>query len=102
MVIAAGVHVFEPAGFMVGALCVRPIEEETFDFIGGVQSVVVLFVEIFGETFEDTPHVGRVGLATFVDNLAKNHDLAGTKDVGWAPVKSSPVNAQTQIAFPLR
>ena len=42
VVVAAGVDVLEVAGFVVAALGVEALEEEAFDFVGGVERVAVL------------------------------------------------------------
>src|SRR5208282_3482642 len=102
MIIAAGVYVFELAGLVVGALGVRSIEEEAFNFIRRVQSVIMLLVQARGKSLEDTAHIRRIGLATLVDDFSEHHHLAGTEHVRRSPVECGPVNTQTQIAFALR
>ena len=44
VIVAAGVDVLELAGFVIAPLGVHALEEEAFDFVGGVQRVAVLFV----------------------------------------------------------
>ena len=102
VIVAAGVHVFELARLVVGALGVRPLEQEAFDFVGRVQGVAVLLVQAVRERLEDAAHVGGVGLAALVDDFAEHQHLAGAKNVGRRPVEGAPVDAQAQIAFPLR
>ena len=45
VVVAAGVDVFELAGLVIAAFGVGAVEEEAFDFVGGVERVALFFVE---------------------------------------------------------
>jgi len=101
VIIAAGIDVLEFSSFVVDALGLRALEQETLDFIGGVDGVAVLFVQRVGKYFQDAADVGGIGLSAFVDDFAKDQYFAGPEDVGRAPVKCGPVNAQTQIALAL-
>ena len=93
MIVAAGVHVFELAGLVVGALGVRSIEQEALDLIGGVEGIAVLFVQLVAKQLQHAADVGGVGLAVLIDDLAKNEYFARPENIGRPPVKSSPVNA---------
>ena len=44
MIVAAGIDIFELAGFVIMALGVGAFEEESFDFVGGVERVALLLV----------------------------------------------------------
>ncbi len=45
VVVAAGVDVFKFTGLVKMALCVRAFEEESLNFVGGVERVTFLLVE---------------------------------------------------------
>src|SRR5277367_6098941 len=44
MVVAAGIHVFKFSGFVVAGFGIGAAEEDTFDFVGGIQGEAVLLV----------------------------------------------------------
>ena len=85
VIIAAGVHILELAGLVIVPLRILAIEQEAFDFVGGIQRVAVLLVQALRVAFEHAADVGAVGLAVFIDDLAEHQHLAGAEDVGWAP-----------------
>src|SRR5260221_9233024 len=86
MVIAAGVHIVELAGFVVATLGVCALEEEAFNLIGGVERVAFLLVHVVGKLLEQATDIGGVWLAAFVDDVAKDQDFAGAKNIGRAPI----------------
>src|SRR3984893_777549 len=102
MIISAGVDVFELQRFVVAALSIGALEKKALDFVGGIQSVTFLFVQVVGVTLQCAANVGSVRLATLVDDLAKDQDFARAKDMSWSPVERPPVNPQPQITFALR
>src|ERR1700680_2839391 len=102
MIISAGVDVFELQRFAVAAVSIGALEKKALDFVGGIQSVTFLFVQVVGVTLQCAANVGSVRLATLVDDLAKDQDFARAKDIRWAPVERAPVNPQSQITFALR
>src|SRR5438132_8245452 len=57
VVVAAGVDVFEFAGFVIAALGVGAGEEEALDFIGGVERVALLVEQPVGVALEDAANV---------------------------------------------
>ena len=89
-------------GFVIVPLGVEALEEEAFDFVGGVERVAVLLVELVGVAFEHAANVGGVGRAALVDDFAEDQHFAGAEDVGGRPVERAPVDAQAKIAFALR
>src|SRR6266478_4226587 len=101
MVVAAGIDVLVLARLRVAPLGVNPLEEETFNFIGGVEGIAAFLVLFGGKGFEHAADVRGIHRSTLVDDFAEDHDLAGSKKVGGYPVEGAPVNAQAQVAFPL-
>src|SRR5438309_11092601 len=101
VIVSAGVDVLELAGFVIAALGIGPFEQEAFDFVGGVESVALLFMEFGCEFLQDAANVSAVRLSTFVYYIAEDQDFAGTEDIGWRPVERCPVNAKPQVAFAL-
>ena len=61
MIVAARVDVLELAGLVIAALGVRALEEEAFDFVGGVQRVAILRELIVRVTLQDAADVAAVG-----------------------------------------
>ena len=102
MVVAACVDVLEPTGFGIMPFGVDALEQEAFDFVGGVQRVVILLILILGELLEHTADVGRVRAAVLIDDFAEYHHFAGAEEVRRRPVEGGPVEAQPQIALLLR
>src|SRR6476659_5151258 len=102
MVVAAGVDVLELAGLVVMALSVGSLEQETLDFISGVQGVALFVVKPGRETLQHTPDVARVRGAILVDDFPEDQDFAATEEVGGRPVESRPVDAEAKVAFALR
>ena len=93
VIVAAGVDVLELAGFGIVPLGVHALEEEAFDFVGGVQGVIVLLVLILGELLQYAADVGRVRAAVLIDDFAEHQHLAGPEVIGWSPVEGGPVEA---------
>jgi len=77
----------EFAGFVVASFSVGTVEEEAFDFVGGVERVAFFVVEFSGERLQRATDVGFVGRAVFVDDFTEDEHFAGTEDVGRTPVK---------------
>ena len=102
MIIAAGVYVFELAGLVIAALGIGALEQEALDFIGRVERVAFLLVQLVGEALEHAANVGGVRLPTLVDDVAEDQHLARTEDIRRPPVEGAPVDTQPQIALPLR
>ena len=102
VVIAAGADVFELAGLVKVALGVNAIEKEALDFVGGVQSVALLLEQACAIGLQDGAEIGGVGLSVFVNHFAEDQHFSGAKDVGRPPVKSGPIDPETQIALMLR
>src|SRR5229473_2845841 len=102
MVVTAGVDVFEFAGFVVTPLRVLALEKESFDFIGGVERVSFFLVEIISVALQDSANVGGVRRTVFVNHVAEDKDLAGSKHIGWGPIKWAPIHGQPQVALALR
>ena len=87
---------------MIARFGVGAVEEEAFDFVGGVERVVFFFVQFSCEGFQCAANVGFVGRAVFVDDFAEDEHFAGTEDVGRPPVKCAPVDAEAEVGFALR
>ena len=64
--------------------------------------IALLLVQPLGKGLQHSAHVRGIRLAALVDDFAEHQHLAGPEDVGGAPVESSPIDAQTQVAFALR
>ncbi len=64
---------------VIGAL-----EEEAFDFVGGIQGVAALLKLGLGKALENASDVAGIRRSVFVDDLAEHQHLAGSKDVGGA------------------
>ena len=79
VVVAAGVDVLELAGLVVVSLGVGALEEEAFDFVGGVERVAVLLDRLVGERLQHAANVGGVGLAILVDDSPKTSTLPAPK-----------------------
>src|SRR3984893_5460149 len=102
MIISASVDVFELQRFVVAALSIGALEKKALDFVGGIQSVTFLFVQVVGVTLQCAANIGCVRRASLVDDLAKDQDFARAKDIRRSPVERAPVNPQPQITFALR
>ena len=102
MVVAAGVHIFKFGRFMVTPLGVGTLEQKTFNFVGGIERVSFLFVQIVGIAFQQSANVRRIRRAILVDHLSKNENLSGAKHIRGGPIKRAPVHRQPQITFALR
>src|SRR4029077_13700500 len=102
MIITASVDVFELQRFVVAALSIGALERKVLDFVGGIQSVMLLLVQAVGVTLQCSTNVSSVRRAALVDDLAKHQDLARAKDISWSPVERAPINPQSQITFALR
>ena len=102
MVVTAGIHVFEFAGFVVTPLRVLPPEKKSFDFIGGVQRIAFFLVEAIRVAFQHSANVCGVRRAVFVNHVPENQNLARSENIRWRPVKRAPIHCQPQIAFALR
>src|SRR6185437_1598403 len=61
VVVAAGVHVFEFAGFLEVALGVGAFKEEAFNFVGGVERVALLGIQRFRIALQNAANIGCVG-----------------------------------------
>src|SRR5579864_9372666 len=101
MVVSAGVDIFELAAFVIVPLGVGAFKEKSFDFVGGVESVFLFLVKVFGVILEYAANVAGVRRPSLVDDLAEDQDLAGTEDVSRSPVERAPIDAQAEIAFAL-
>jgi len=101
MIVAAGVHVFEFSGFVIVALGVGALEEEPFDFVGGVEREACFFVEGFGVALEDATNVCGIGRPILVDYFPEDENFAAAEIVGRRPVEGAPIDPQAEIAFAL-
>src|SRR5260221_4143850 len=102
MVIAAGVHIVELAGFVVATLGICALEEEALNFVGGVERIAFFLVHVISELFEQAADIGGVWLAAFVDYVAEDQDFARAQNIRRAPIKSTPIHWQSKVAFTLR
>src|SRR5689334_12482590 len=101
MIVAARIYIIEFAGLVITPLGVRTVEQKALDFVGGIEGISLLLVEVLCPFLEEAADVGRVRCSAFIDHVAEDQDLAGAKDVGRSPIKGRPVNAETEVAFPL-
>ena len=98
MVVAAGVDVVELAGLMIVALGILAIEDETFDFVGGVEGVALGVVQVVGVGLEDAADIGGVGRAVLVDDVAEDQDFAVAEVVGRVSRRRRSMQAQVARA----
>ncbi len=94
VIVSAGVHILEFAGFVIAPLGVEARENEAFDFIGGVQRVAVLFELSLGISLQHAAHVADVRAAVLLQDFAEHHYLALAENVRRAPVERGPIDAQ--------
>ena len=87
---------------MIVALGVGPFEEEALNFVGGIEGVALLFVEIGRVSLEDAANIAGIRRAALVDDFAKDQHFAGAEDIGGRPVECAPVDAEAKIALALR
>src|ERR1700730_13138973 len=97
MIIPASIDVFELQCFVVAALSIGALEKKALDFVGGIQGVTFLLVQVVGVTLQCAANVGSVRRAALVDDLAKDQDFARAKDIRWSPVEGAPINPQPQV-----
>src|SRR5258708_33655977 len=102
MIRSASVDVFELQRFVVAALGIGALEKKALDFVGRIQRVTFLLIQVVGVTLQCAANVGSVSGDTLVDDFPKDKDFAGSKDIRWSAVGRAPVNAQPQITFALR
>ena len=86
---------------MVAALGVRALKEEAFDLVGRVERITFLLVEIGRKSFQEAANISAIRFSTFIDYIAEDEHLAGTKHISWRPIERTPVNSQPQIALSL-
>jgi len=101
VIVAAGIDVFELIGLVIAAFGVGAVEEEAFDFVGGVEGVALLLVKALRVAFEDAADIGAVGRAVLIDNLTEDQHLAGAEDIGRCPVEGAPIHIEAKVAFAL-
>src|SRR5262249_39039326 len=94
VIIAAGVDVLEPAGFVIASLGVGSLEEEAFDLVGRIGGIALLLMQAIGELLENAAHVGGVGFASLVDDVAKNQNFARTENIRRRPVEGAPIHTE--------
>src|SRR6185437_16837091 len=87
VIVATGIYVIEFCGFMVAALGIHPLEQKSFNFIGGIERVAMFFMQLVGIKLENDANIGGIGRAVLVNDVAKDQNLAGSEDVGRTPVK---------------
>src|SRR5467141_3994497 len=102
MIISASVDVFELQRYVVAALGIGALEKKALDFVGSIQRVTFLLIQVVGVTLQCAANVGGVRGAALVDDFAKDQDFARAKNIRWSPIEGAPVNAQPQITFALR
>ena len=101
MIVAAGIDVFELIGLVIAAFRVGTVEEEAFDFVGGVEGVALFLVEALRVAFEDAADIGAVRRAVFIDDLTEDQHFAGAEDVGRGPIEGTPIHGKTEVALAL-
>src|ERR1019366_8349243 len=77
-------------------------EQEAFNFVGGVERITFVLVQVVGKRFQHATDIGRIRGTALVDDIAKHQDLSWTKNVRRSPVEGAPIDAQAQVAFSLR
>src|SRR5438045_8835935 len=93
---------FELAGLVIVALGIATLEEETLDFVGGVERESLGVVEGLRVILENASDIRGVGRAVFVDDFAEDQNFAGAEDVAWAPVEGAPIHVEAKVTFALR
>ena len=88
VIVAAGVDVFELAGLVIVALGVGALEQEAFDFVGGVERVAFLLVQLVGVALQHAANVGGVRRAALVDDFAEHQHLARAETRRRAPSRT--------------
>src|SRR5260370_33348382 len=101
VVVAAGIPVFEPAGFVVGPLRIFAFEEEPFNFVSRVECKAAGRIELVCVRLQNAANVRAVGRAVFVNHLAETQTLAGPEDVGRSPIERGPGDSKATIALAL-
>src|SRR5579883_694725 len=101
VIVAAGIDVFELAGFVVAPLRVETLEEKALDLVGGVERVAFLGIVIVRELLERAANVAAEGFALAVQNVGEDEHLAGAEDIGRSPVEGAPIQREPQIALAL-
>src|SRR4029077_6853103 len=66
VIVSAGIHILEFAGFVIAPLGVEAGENEAFDFVGGIQRVAVLFVLRLGIALQHAAHIADVRAAVLL------------------------------------
>src|SRR6266436_4391984 len=79
VVIAAGVDVFELAVVVIMAFGIGAIEEEAFNFVGGLERVAFFFEERVGVALEYAANVGEIGRAVLVEHFTEDKDFAAAE-----------------------
>jgi len=102
VIISAGIHVIEFPGLVETALGILALEQEAFDFVGGVECVALVLEQASGIALQQTAGVGAVGRAVLVNDLAEDQHLAGAEIIRRRPIECAPVHGQAQIALALR
>ncbi len=100
--VAAGVDELKLACFVVALLGIFTLEQEALDLGGRIQGVFLFLEQLVGVVLEHAAHIGCIRGAILVDDVAEDHHLAIAEDVSRHPVECAPVDAQAQVAFPLR
>src|SRR5260370_33995660 len=75
MIISASVEVFELQGFVVAALSIGALEKKALDFVGGIQSVTYLLVQVVGVTLQCAANVGVCSRVPLIDDLAEHQNF---------------------------
>src|SRR4051794_25081020 len=75
MVVAAGVDVLQLSSLVIPALGIGTLKQKSFNLIGRVQGIALLFILFLGKGLEHRADVAAVRISTLVDDLAKNQHL---------------------------
>src|SRR5690348_12903597 len=101
MIVAAGVHIFELAGFMVAAFGVSALKEKALYLIRGVERVAFFLIHLLGKNFESAANVSAIWRAALIDHFTEDQDFAGTENVRRRPIERAPVQPEAKIALTL-
>ncbi len=99
VVVTTGVHILERVAVGEFLFGVGAGEQESLNFVGGIQRVAVLLELRARERLQHATNIARVRSAVLIDHFTEHQHLAGAEVIGRTPVERRPIDAQAQIAF---
>src|SRR5436305_14157513 len=98
MIVPACVDVFELQAFVIMALRIGALEQESFNLVGGIEGVPLLLVQFFSVVFQDAANVAGIAGASLVDHFAEYQHLVRATHVIGCPITRSPADASSRVA----